>query len=235
MGRLKPSPLFRVLWDSRMESGWLTFSGHHTQPRLCCKPKDLLFRNELWYYLKLGRQYAGDPSNLYLCLFFSYNEIVWANRAGLWLASMRTWVWYLEPRLRGKKSWSVNMHIIPVLGRWRQVDLWTSLASQTSLGQMVAEEQQLVFSMTTPTFMYTTHMNMHAYTHASIYTGTHVNITHTYKHMHLYWYTHKHAHTCASEQVHTWTFIHIETHNESTQWHKHEHVSVQPMHSEIFF
>lgn len=70
MGRLKPSPLFRVLWDSRMESDWLTFSGHHTQPRLCCKPKDLLFRNELWYYLKLGRQYAGDPSNLYLCLFF---------------------------------------------------------------------------------------------------------------------------------------------------------------------
>lgn len=37
-------------------------------------------------------------------------------------------------------------------------------------GQMVAKEQQFVFPMTTPTFMYTTLVNTHAHTHASVYT-----------------------------------------------------------------
>lgn len=37
-------------------------------------------------------------------------------------------------------------------------------------GQMVAEEQQLVFPMTTLTFMCTTLMNMHAHTHMHLST-----------------------------------------------------------------
>lgn len=37
----------------------------------------------------------------------------------------------LIPRtyVKGKKSWGVSMHVIPILGRWRQVDLRTLLPS----------------------------------------------------------------------------------------------------------
>lgn len=230
-----------------MESGWLAFSGHQTQPRLCCKPKQLSIRIELWDCLKLGRQYTGYPRNLYSCLFFLIMRLF---GVGNWLVACEHVKLSLVPRtyVEEQKNWCDNMHVVLVLGRWRQVDLWTSLASQPSLyeeiqdnldciskedRQIVAEEQQLVFSNTTP-HSCVPHTQTCMPTHASIYIGTHVNITHKYKHMHLYCHTHKHACTCASKWAHSWTFIHIETHIASTLAQMNICLHKR-MHSEIFF
>lgn len=48
-----------------------------------------------------------------------------------WLINVKIWVQFLEPTWKSQTWWPIL--VIPVLRRWRQLELWDSLASQLIL------------------------------------------------------------------------------------------------------